>query len=566
MVLIFISWIYILFTTVNLGIGLDKIIKSSPSNLVIISFLGMFVTTILASIWAFFGRINIEFHLFLLFFNFVIFFKYRIEIKTIYKKFISEMKNLALPLKIFQVILFVLILAQCATAPYIIDNESYYIQTIKWINEYGFVKGLANLHIFFGQTSGWHVTQSVFNYSFLYSNFNDLSGFCLLLGTVFSTQKLNSYFENSNKNNLIIGLFPLANVFFFQFISAPSPDILIYVLTFIIFYYFLENFAAFSEENFKLISILVLFAVYSKVTSIGLLLIPLYLFLFNFKKLTTQVLKIMLLGIVVLLLFIFKNTVITGYPFYPIFSIKFENVAYRVPEIIMQYHFNEAKMYRDFATTAEYKAMNPFQIGLKWLLFSKLKGLLNTITVFVLLLLPYFIKKYGNKKEYWILYAMVVLQISLLLMSSPQFRFFIQYTLFFIFVIVACLQPNKKIILRALYLSVLPVLFALFFNQKYTVLTSNELINSSSTFKSDFLLFPHSNSKSAAVYVDVVKGNLKYHSPQQNNFFFGTGNGDLPCVNKTQIEYFETKLRVYPQMRTKNLKDGFYSKKTETHE
>jgi len=113
--------------------------------------------------------------------------------------FIAALKNLKVPLQLFLGAITILIIAQCSTAPYVIDNESYYIQTIKWLNEYGYVKGLANLHIFFGQTSGWHIAQSAFNLSFLYPNFNDLSGFCLLLGNLFAILKLNSYFSNENK-------------------------------------------------------------------------------------------------------------------------------------------------------------------------------------------------------------------------------------------------------------------------------------------------------------------------------------------------------------------------------
>ena len=63
MLLIFLSWIYILFTTINLGFGLDKILGLKNKNFIITSILGLFTATIFASIWAIFGRINIEFHI-----------------------------------------------------------------------------------------------------------------------------------------------------------------------------------------------------------------------------------------------------------------------------------------------------------------------------------------------------------------------------------------------------------------------------------------------------------------------------------------------------------------------
>ena len=199
MILIAISWFYIFFTTINLGVGFNKIIKTNSFNTIVLSFLGLFSTTILASFWALFGRINIEFYLFFIVLNLLIYVKFKNDIKKQFSIFFTQLKELSTPLKISLSLIVVLILAQCSAAPFIIDNESYYIQTIKWINEYGFVKGLANLHIFLGQTSGWHVTQSAFNFSFLYKNLNDLSGFCLLLGNIYSILKLDSYFNNNTK-------------------------------------------------------------------------------------------------------------------------------------------------------------------------------------------------------------------------------------------------------------------------------------------------------------------------------------------------------------------------------
>ena len=80
MILIFISWIYISFTTINLGVGFDKLMKLKNNNLVIISILGLFSATILASIWSIFGRINIEFHAFLLFLNIMLMLKFKNQI------------------------------------------------------------------------------------------------------------------------------------------------------------------------------------------------------------------------------------------------------------------------------------------------------------------------------------------------------------------------------------------------------------------------------------------------------------------------------------------------------
>ena len=85
MILILISWIYILFTTLNLGFLTNKLLQLKNDNFVIQSILGLFSVTVLASIWAVFGRINIEFHVFLLLLNIVVFIKFKKQIIELYK-------------------------------------------------------------------------------------------------------------------------------------------------------------------------------------------------------------------------------------------------------------------------------------------------------------------------------------------------------------------------------------------------------------------------------------------------------------------------------------------------
>ena len=94
MVLIILSWIYILFTTINLGFVLDRVFVLKNKDFVITSFLGLFSVTVLASIWAIFGRINVEFHIFLLLSNLLVYWKFIKEIADICKNFILELSEL----------------------------------------------------------------------------------------------------------------------------------------------------------------------------------------------------------------------------------------------------------------------------------------------------------------------------------------------------------------------------------------------------------------------------------------------------------------------------------------
>ena len=565
MLLIFISWLYIFFTSINLGFCTNKIIGIKNHNFVITSFLGLLSTTLFASIWAIFGRINIEFHSVLLILNLIIFFKFRSEIKLIYNSFYQEFKNLNATLKFFFFAITTLIIAQCSSIPYVIDNESYYIQTIKWLNEYGFVKGLGNLHIFYAQTSGWHIAQSAFNLSFLYKNFNDLSGFCLLLGNIFAIFKLNEYFSTSNKNYLIIGLLPLANVFFFQFISAPSPDIPVYVLTFIIFFYFIENFKNTTIENFNLITLLVLFALFIKVTSVALLILPIILLITNFKSFAPKLLPISIFGLLFLSLFIIKNNLLTGYPLFPFTRLELDS-NHIIPRNVISFFFSEQMRYNYFISESDINQLSYSQIAIKWLLSSKINAIFNALTFLIIAISPFFISKYFNKKSVWIIYFVVIFHLLILLFTSPQYRFFIHLTLFFSFFIFACWFANKKLIFASYYLSIGLITVVLFFPISYKSLTQNKLIGKNSRFSATNILYPHNNSKWNTAFESVQKGNLKFNSPTNNYFFWGSGNGDLPSVNKVQIEYFEKYYQVLPQQTTTDLKDGFYAKKLSSND
>lgn len=561
MLLILISWIYIAFTSINLGVGLDKLMKSNSDSLVITTMKGLFASTILASFWGIFGRINIEFHGFLLVLNLILFFKFKTDIKNTYTSFATQFWQFSKSLQLYLLVITLLIIAQCASIPYIIDNETYYIQTIKWLNEYGFVKGLANLHIFFGQTSGWHITQSVFNFSFLYDNFNDLSGFCLMIGNIFAVEKLNHYFTNQNKNHLVIGLLPIANVLLFQFVSAPSPDLPVYILSFIAFLLFVENYHSVTKTVLNDLTVIVLFLFYIKPTAFLLLLLPAILLLKDYKKVSQTLFPSFTIGILVLGLFITKNVILTGYPLFPLTSFNYNNYDFKVPREMVEFYFNQQRLYRFFLTNEEFHSLSFFEKCGKWITMGKISSFFNVLSLILVAIIPFFIRKYFHQKAYWILYAIMVVQLVLLIITSPQFRFFIHFNLFFGFLVLASFHPNKKFIQLGLTVSIIVVSIMLFFPIKYNYLTQNQLIMDNSKFSKRNTVFPYRNSKLKTTFHSVKNGNLTYNSPDAKTFFWANGKGDLPCVNSTQIDYFGARFHYIPQLRTADLKDGFYSKK-----
>ncbi|WP_445452041.1 LIC_10190 family membrane protein [Flavobacterium sp. 25HG05S-40] len=564
MILILLSWIYVFFTATAFGIAFSKVVRIQRFDVVMTSILGLFSITILATVWAFIDSIALAFHSILLVLSLLFWFNNKTTFASILTTGWNQIRSFSLPIKLLLAVSSVLILAQSATFPFIIDNESYYVQTIKWLNEYGFVKGLANLHLFLGQTSGWHITQSVYSFSFLYDRFNDLNGFCFLLVNLFAFQKLQHYFKTSDRMDLVFGLLPVTYLLLFQFVSAPSPDLPIYLLAFLLFSEYLQNDN--KKECFTIISILALYMVFIKVTSVVILIFPLILWIRNFKVVKNEASKIMLIGFVVLVLFVSKNTILTGYPLFPLLNFRLDAFEYTVPSIIMDFFFSKSMLHSFYIPNNEFETMSVWEIIKHYFLANRLLGFVAVASLVLLFVTPFVVIKKRLTSKIWTIYVAFILTVVLLSFSSPQYRFYIYFSLFFLLLVVSLVVFKPKWILGLLSASLIFTAMTLLTPLNFNRITSNNFMAQNNTFRFKNILIPEPVSRWKPEYRGGSVGNMHYHSPLDTSFFWVTGNGKLPCINALQLEYFHKGFFYIPQQRSIELKNGFYSQKVSGNE
>ena len=561
MLLLLICWCYLGFTFLNLGFAFQKITKFKSNDYILTVIFGMFFTTILASTWAIYGRIHFEFQLFFIALQALIVLKFKKELYLVYQSLWLQIKSLPKALKIFLITIASLILIQAVSNAALIDNETYYIQTIKWLNEFGFVKGLANLHPFFAQTSGWHILQSAFSFSFLPFSNNDLNGFCLLLGNLFAAFRLQDYVKNGHRINLWFGLLPLANVFLFSFSNVPSPDLAVAVLSMVLFHYFIKS--EYEEVmTFNVLSLLTIFIIYIKITALPLVVLPLTFFAIYFKKMTVKINTSLIIGLLVFILFAIKNTILTGLPLFP--SLLFQKVVavdYVLPMSLYDFSFETSKCYSFFISGQAYAESNGFQIFLAWLNHS----FINIFILILLLVIPYFIKRFFDSKAVWTLYGVMVFQFVFIWFTSPQFRFMIPFAMLFCLLLISLILSTEKKIYMSFFASIFLILFLMMVSprlgQHHTKMTF-----SNDSFSVRKLLYPNLNSNLKTTFEAKTMGNLQYFSPDPTVYIWATGDGALPCVNAKQIQYLKKRLGIFPQCRTENIKDGFYSKNKSSHD
>ena len=561
MLLILLSWLYILVISLILGVSINKFLGVKNQDTIITVFLGFFGVTLIAGFWAIPLAIDAVFHIILLIIT--IFFGYhnREQLIEYLKRIKSEIQGLTIFIKGLLFILGLLIIAQCASPPFLIDNESYYIQTIKWLNEYGFVYGLVNLHPFLGQTSGWHILQSAFNFSFLYDRFNDLSGLALLLGNTYALFKLNTYVTKKEKSklNLAIGLFPLWNVFFFQFISAPSPDVAIYVISIILMHQFALCYSSFTQKSFYAVVLLSLFISFIKLTGLVFCLFPIILFKRHFIFTRRTTVMVMFFSSLTVLLFVIKNLIVAGNVLFPLQGIESLKTTWSLPLSVETYFSNYMQPYAYHLSQEAYENASILLRLKSWLFAPVPHGLFNVIMIGLLIIMPLIIKKHFNKYALWIIYGIAILNMVLLLLSSPQYRFFFPFILCFSLLIASLLLTHKKTIKVVLIGSTILTAIPLFFQVNNMHFTKNMYHQVTSQFSLDYVVHPFKNSRYPEEYKTIQLEKTTINTPSQVDFFWGTGNIPIPAVNKEQLDYFNTYFNVIPQQQTENLKDGFHA-------
>ncbi len=559
MILIAISWLILLIFFIPTGVAVQSLLKIKATNNYILIFLGSCIQCLGLTICSFFFKIGLVVFIF----NFLIvvglYFWKSQEIKSSLLEIKTDLKSLSKTSIITLLILFLFALIKCAQYPFVIDNESYYVQTIKWINEYGILKGVANLHIYLGQTSPFHILQAGFNFSFLTDRSNDINGFFLLLSSIYFLSESEKIYSK-NREIHWIGLIPIFNILFFQFVNAPSPDLPIILVSQIIFYYFLDK--EDSVANFKIISILFLYLLFIKITvaPFGLLLIH----LLHFDK--KRIFFLCISGALITLILILKNSIITGYPFYP-FNILPLDFDWKVPKELLDFtamitqkagYIENGKLHDSI-----FKNLN------SWLHLGGIKRLFN-LGILLLFLLGLFTTQFKKQSRYKILYLILGIHFTILLLNSPQFRFFIAEFVFLSVFIISSIVTYFKIKMEfvqniLLILIVLPLVTISFIDFKN--LTINKLHQGIEKHSWHQILIPEKNSKYSEMSFEKIEdGNLIYYSPKENFFFYGTANGKLPCVNKVQIEYFKKKYHIKPQLRSSKISGGFYSKQVTADE
>lgn len=352
MIEVLISWMWIGISTFLWGFACTKVINKisgyEKKALDFIIILGLCFLTVYAELFSLFYKVGAVASAVLFVVNLVIFLLLKKEITAF------VMKCLSAPKIWYKIVVLMLctglILMISSTAVHHYDTYLYHAQSIRWIEEYGIVPGVGNLHNRLAYNSAVFSLQALFSLEFLIGrSLHSVNGFIvvLMLGYALCTMKIfreKRVFASDFLRLLLIAF--LLNEQNCEAISSPGSDILALGLV----AYIVSKWTSYWEDGerenapYVMLSLLGVYAVSVKLSAAMVVLLTLMpaVSLIRNKK-WMQIIAYISLGLIIIIPFLIRNVIISGYLVYPYPELDLFNVDWKMPEYTLLFDRNEIK-------------------------------------------------------------------------------------------------------------------------------------------------------------------------------------------------------------------------------
>ena len=328
-------WAYIFLTVFITGLAVTRLFSSGSYHVEDICMAGIMSVTVYAQIFSLFGGVGLAANIILIIICFISAF-------VVFRK--KEYAGL-LGLKAMRenraflifVLCAVLVMAYGSSRGYFhYDSDLYHGQAIHWIEDYGVVKGLGNLHGRLAYNSSSFALSALYSFAFLGGmSYHACAGFVALLLFVSCGRIVHIFKDKKVKVSDFVraaGIYYICNIY--DEMVSPASD----YFTMLFFIYIVIRFLDGAEKSedadyYGIYALMAFFGLTLKL-SVGplviLTLVPLVM-LIKEKKYS----KIVAYGVAVLAIvlpFLIRNVIISGRLFYPSIALDIFNVDWKIPE------------------------------------------------------------------------------------------------------------------------------------------------------------------------------------------------------------------------------------------
>lgn len=467
MLVILINWLYIGITTFLAGyavLGLfARLFEYRIRHTLSYFWAGLIAVTVYAQVFSLFGGVNILANVLLLAACVLVYACKHRDINDLVKNGIMEcrMHKWRMPVCAF----LILLMAYGTSRGYMhFDTGLYHAQSIRWIEEYGVVPGLANLQARFGYNSAAFSLTALYSMKWLVGqSLHATAGFFALLSALMAFDLYKVFTEKKIclSDFARLGLVFYLSVIFSEMMS-PASDYYAQLLLFNILILWLDEddyqkkMQIQNPTPYGLLCILLVYAMTIKFSVAPLLLLvikPMIMLLKN--KDGKQIAGCLVGGFVTALPFFIRNVLISGWLIYPSAIIDLFSVDWKIPKGQVQYDAMEIGVYGKGIRDVTQKDMPITQWCPAW--FENLKGLeklfvLATIIMVVSYLL-YIVYTVIRKKQidfhFTLVFSVFVIGTGFWFLTAPLVRYGYAYVVVvpaitFGYYLIQCLESCKK--------------------------------------------------------------------------------------------------------------------------
>ena len=588
MVMVLINWLYIAVTTFLTGYGIlglfAHLFEYRVRHTILYFWTGLAFVTVYAQFFSLFSGVSVGANLLLMAGCFGVVRVCRKSLSAFLTDSIREWK--CHKWKCFVYIFLVLLMAYGTSRGYMhFDTGLYHAQSIRWIEEYGVVPGLANVQGRFGYNSAAFALTALYSMKGIFGqSLHTTAGFFALLGTVLALDLYKVFTEKRIRlaDFVRLGLVFYLSVIFSEMMS-PASDYYAQLLLFTILILWLEE-DAYQADNkiqnpvpYGLICILIVYAVTIKFSVAVLLLLVLKPAVMLIKNKTVkQIVMFLASGLFVAIPFFIRNVLISGWLVYPFPGIDLFTVDWKIPKWQVEFDATEIGVYGKGLNDVSKQNYTFSQWVPSW--FSNLKALekifvlLTAAAVFlgamyllyklVIIVLSIKNKKdetgCQDKKRIWnekwdfpLVFLVFTASMAFWFVSAPLIRYGYSYVTvlplltfgFFYLCLMQTKVKEKKVFEKAGYVVFCVALIVFLFTRVKGL--ADDIIR---TWKEPYY-FVQTDYEDGEATIEVVDG-ITFYVPQ----------------NAGQIGYNQFPASMFPfpiELRGDSIEDGFRQKATE---
>ena len=447
------NWFYVIITTFCIGYAFSQLVKKVLSltfrRADSILMTGLVIATVYAEIWSLFGGVGLAANGVLVVLCMAIVLRWHKELQ---KDLSSICARISITRWVVIAGLFLLWSYFASRGYMAYDSDLYHGQSIRWIEEYGVVKGLGNLHERFAYNSSFFALSALYSMKFMLGqSLHTLNGYWAFLLSVTTLDIAESW---KRRKMILSDYARVAAIYYLTTICdevvAPTSDFAIMCMIFWIVIKWLDMLEREKEYNdvsetegngiapYALLCVAGVYALTLKLTAgliLLLLLKPAYLLIR--EKRGKEIVIYLLLGVLVAVPWFARTVLISGYLVYPLETLDLFSFDWKMhPQVVAVDAANIETWARGLYQTALVDVPitqwmpNWFRTQLtgteKLLILADVAGILLTFCYAI----SVFVKKNWQKLDYLLVMVTVLSSYLFWQFSAPMVRYGYAYILF----------------------------------------------------------------------------------------------------------------------------------------